>query len=372
MSQNVEPIKMAEDTATTDTDCQHQLLTTFERASVRKNVIEGVHLIGFQAKNRVTPERPPYTYKESAVKNAAPLYENVDVYLSHGKGSDERPIESKIGYITKPRFKENVGVVGDLVLNEAHTYYAAMIWWAENKPSKLGMSHVATNLYNAKENAVVEIRKVHSVDIVSSPSTTDGLFKEGVVQDKIEERRLENIVDAAWTLISNIQWPLQGNKLPMADRALKVLPVVKDLVAELNKIITPSTTNKESHMEPKDLTLDKLKSDRSDLVAAIAKEAVATHIATEAKISESIKDIPTELKTVLFVTQVREAVTANDDKKLADLVADRKALVVVTKKETTEVVETTHVESAPPAKTAVANTVKALDRTTIINAAKKR
>ena len=364
--------KLMKEDVVVDTDCQHQVITTFERVSVRKNVIEGVHLVGFQAKNRIAPDKSPYTYKESALKAAVPLYDNVDIYLSHGKGNDERPIESKIGYVTKPRFKEGAGVVGDLVLNEGHQHFAAMMWWAQNKPENLGMSHVATNLYNSKENAVVEVRKVHSVDIVSSPSTTNGLFKEGVVEDKVEERRLELIIEAALNLIYEVQWPLQGNKLPMADRALKVLPVVKDLVVELNKIITPSTdTTKESDMELKDLTIDELKAKRSDLTAIIAKEAVITHVATETKIAESIKDIPVELKTELFTTLVREAVVAGDDKKLADLIADRKSLAVVTKKEEVKLEEKTHVESAPPAKPVVV-AAKKLDRTDIVTLANKR
>lgn len=370
MSQNAE-LRMTEEATA---DCQQHIMVVFERATVRKNVIEGVHLVGFQAKNRRSPELTPYKYKESALRTAVPLYDNADIYISHGKGTDERPVESKIGFVSNAKFKEGVGVVGDLVLNEKHPFFEAMIWWAENKPSKLGMSHVATNLYNSKENAVVEVRKVHSVDIVSSPSTTDGLFKEGVVEDKLNERRLEAVLDAAWSLISDVQWPLQGNKLPMGERAVKVLPVVKDLIAELNKIITPSTTTKESDMELKDLTIDKLKSDRSDLVAAIAKEAITVHTATEAKIAESVKDIPEKLKTTLFMTQVRESI--NDDTKLQALITDRKSLITTETKESKEAVKTeevTQVESAPPARNVTTTTpAKKLDRNEVVAAAKRK
>lgn len=347
---NVNLIKMQEDVAVADADCKQQILTLFERVSVRKNVIEGVHLVGFQAKNRIAPDKMPYTYKESALKQAAPLYDNVDVYLSHGTGNDERPIETKIGYVANPRFKEGAGVIGDIVLNEGHQYFAAMVWWANNKPSNLGMSHVATNLFNAKENAVVEIRKVHSVDIVSTPSTTNGLFKEGIVEDKVSETELETYLRAAMCLIDEIQWPLQGNKLPQQDRAVKVLAVIKDLANELGMIITPSTDTKESDMEIKDLKIEELKAKRSDLVAIIAKEAVDLHVAIEAKIQESVKDIPSKLKTELFTTLVREAVVAKDDKKLADLVADRKALIGTTDTKDEEV---TLVESTPPAKNVI-------------------
>ena len=123
-------------------------------------------------------------------------------------------------------------------------------------------------------------------------------------------------------------------------------------------------------MELKDLTIDKLKSDRSDLVAVIAKEAVGTHVAIEAKIAESLKDIPVALKTELFTTLVREAVVAGDDKKLTALIADRKAITVGTKEET-KLEEKTQVESAPPAKQ-TPPAAKKLDRNELVAAAKKR
>lgn len=353
---------------TQDTSDQ-QVLVSFERVAVRKNVIEGVHLVGMQAKNRIRSDKPPYTYKEAALKQAITLYENQDINLSHGKGTDERPVESKIGYANNIRFKEGVGIVGDLVLNEKHPFFEATVWWAQNKPDKLGMSHVATNLFDIKENAVVEIRKVHSVDIVSTPSTTDGLFKEGVIADKTNERAVEHLLDAFNSLSSEIQWPMQGNKLPTAERALKLLSVVKDLASELKKIAAVKTTesidSKESDMEYKDISIDELKKQRTDLVSAIAKEAVAAHVAIETKVQESTKDVPAQLKTEVFVSLVREAVVANDEKRLNDIISDRKAIVVV---KTAESFAPAHPAAKPPEST---EAVK-MDAKAILAAAKKR
>jgi len=368
MSLNVNTTKEQADTTKEQADTKQEEMLVFERASVRKNVIEGVHLVGMRAKNRIRADKPPYTYKESALKQAVPLYENQDVYLSHGKANDERPIEAKIGYATNISFKEGVGVVGDLVLNEKHPFFGATIWWAQNKPDKLGMSHVATNLFDSKENAVVDIRKVHSIDIVSSPSTTDGLFKEGVIADKANERALENMLDASWQLIAEVQYPMQGNKLPMADRAVKIVPVIKDLAKELIKIAALKTTEseqqKESDMEYKDISIEELKKQRTDLVDAITKEAVVAHKAIEAKVQESVKDVPTQLKSDTLISLIREAVVANDSKKLTDLVNDRKSLVVTTSVES--------VSPMPPVVGEIAKSVVKMDSKAILAAAKKR
>lgn len=312
-------------------------VVTFERTSIKKNVIEGVHLIGTQAKNRVRADKAPYTYKESALMQAVALYENVDVYLSHGEGNKKRTIEEKIGYVANPRYVAGTGVVGDIVLNEEHAYTKAMLWWADNKPDKLGMSHVATNLYSESENAIVEIKKVHSVDIVDDPSTTNGLFKEGVVMDKVSETMLETLWEAATSLVWRVQYPLEGNKLPMAERAVKIISVIEDLATELRKISPTTQTQRESTMEYVDIKLEDLKEKRADLVTAIHKEAVDNHIAVEAKVAEAVKDIPEATKTKVFIKLVREAVVAADATTLAELIEDRKSLVT-----------TTVVESAPP------------------------
>lgn len=369
---------MADNATATLGEDTNEVILSFERASIKKNIIEGVHLVGLQAKNRYRANKAPYIYKESALKAAVELYNNVDIYLSHGKEGEERPIESKVGFVQNARFKEGVGIIGDLVLNNKHPFFESTVWWAENAPGKLGMSHVATNVFNTKENAVVEIRKVHSVDLVSSPSTTNGLFKEGVVIDKANQRMLELLLESAFSLISEIQYPMQGNKLPMDDRALKILPVIKDLASELKKIAAepPADKNepvKESSMEYKDITADEFKKQRGDLVAMIASEAVAAHTATESKVKESVKDIPAALQTELFVSLVREAVVANDDKKLTALIADRKVLVTATAKESTETVVLKTVESAAPAKPIIpATTTKKLERNDVLAAAKRK
>lgn len=319
----------------------------FERASVEKNVIKGVHLVGIQARNSAAKGRAPYKYAESALKDAISLYDNVDVYLSHGMTSDgklpvERAVESKIGYVTNPSYREGKGVFGDLVLNDAHLYYESIKWWADNAPHKVGMSHVASLQYDAAENKMVKVNKVHSVDFVGFASTTDGLFTEGVIADKItkddDERKLWRILDTFQTLVWNVQYPTIGKTLTQDERAVELVPLVKDLLKEIQalakvgkaeSVTSDQSLDKEPDMELKDITVEMLNQHRKDLVTTISKLAVETHTATEAKISEAVKAVAEDKRSTVFMRLVREAVVAGDDKLVTELVEDRKAVATV-------------------------------------------
>lgn len=365
----------------------------FERASVVKNVLKDVHLVGLQARNAVKG-RAPYKYAESALKEAVPMYENVDVYLSHGltpegKLPAERNVEDKIGFIANPTYKSGKGVFGDVVLNEAHPFFKSIAWWAENAPAKVGMSHVAALQYDATENAMTKVNKVHSVDFVGFASTTDGLFKEGVIQDKIDadtdERKLWTLLDTFQTLVWAVKYPTAypstGKSLTNEECAVKIVPLVKDLLKEVKMLakadktesestVTATTAEttiaKENDMEFKDITLDLLTQHRKDLVETISKTAVEAHTTIEAKISEAVKPIAEDKRSTVFMRLVREAVVAGDDKLVAELVEDRKVVAPV--------VATKAAESAAPVVPVIAEstTTKKLTADEVIAAAKRK
>jgi hypothetical protein len=314
---------------------------------VEGNVIKDVHLVGIQAQNIVKPNDAPYVYKESALKEAVLLYENVDIYVGHAKGNEDRNPTDKIGYVASPVFKEGAGVFGDLVLNPKHTAFEAFVWWANNKPENLAMSHVARTFYDAKENAMTKIAKVYSVDFVSNGSTThEGLFKEGVLTDKImSDKWLCILLSTFNDAVYEIKYPL-GKTLTQEDQAVQLVPVIEDLLSEVKKIITeeekqdPDSTDtpasseankqkeskKENVMEYKDITLEDLKKNRKDLFEAISTEAVEAHIETEQAVKEAVSAVQEDARSDTFIKLVREAVVAGNDKLVTELVNDRKAL----------------------------------------------
>lgn len=345
-----------------------------DRFVIEGNKIKDVHLVGFQAKNIVKPAKTPYTYTPTALKEAVALYENVDIYVNHAKDDDSRDAEDKIGFISAPKFKEGTGITGDLVLNPKHVAYESFMWWAANKPSKLAMSHVALTKYDAKENAMVAVAKVYSVDFVSDGSTThDGLFKEGVLTDKIKtDKWFDIIVGTAWDAIYEAKYPL-GKTLTQEQKAVSIIPVVKDLLDELSKmvpakskesVVTTTEIIKEHTMEFADITLDALRKARKDLVDAIATEAVDKHIEVEESVADALKGVPADACSDTFKTLVREAVVAGNDKRVAELVEDRKGLA-------TKVVAV--VEAAPaPARKSHTTESKPADTKSIAALAKKK
>lgn len=319
---------------------------------VEGNTLKGVHLVGPTTQNYVKPAKLPYTYSLTALEAAAPLYENADIFVGHTPKDVPtvalRDPTQKIGFSTNIVYKANEGLFGDITLNEKHPAYESFMWWAANKPEKLMMSHEAQCTYNAKENAMTAIHKVDCVAFVSEGSTTKGLFKEGVIADKIADEKMLSIVMSTFHDITyEVQYPL-GKSLTMTERAVALAPVVKDLLEELSKLIpktteaieataaSPKSQTKENSMEFKDITLDELSKQRKDLVDSIAVKAVEAHIHTEEAVTEALGEIPAEHQSDLFKQQVREAVVAGNDKLVTQIVADRKVLV---EKVTTKVVE---------------------------------
>lgn len=338
----------------TDTNINVAEATRSGKLVVEGNRIKNVHLVGVQAKNKVKNNNTPYTYKESALKQAAEdkMYENVAIFVGHTKEGELvslRDPSEKIGYAENVVFKEGAGLFGDVVLNEKHNAYEAFVWWAKNKPDQLMMSHEAACVYSQTENAMVKIAKVHCIAFVNEGSTTTGLFKEGLITDKIEkEKMLDIVMNTFYDICYEVKYPL-GKSLTQDEKALKLVPVIEDLLAEVKKLVpTTTTTTTQESVQTKEndmldltkLTLDELRKTRKDLVDAIAKEAVESHIDIEEGVKEALKDIPTEHQAEIFVKQVREAVVAKDKQTLTQLVEDRKALVAAAKKaDTTETVE---------------------------------
>jgi len=336
-----------------------------------------VHLIGLIGKsNRVKGAKDPYKYAESAIKEAndAKLYEGVPVYLGHtevdAKGSEvARNPKDKIATVLESTHKAGKGGVGKLQFNTGHPYYEAMQFWVDRDPSAIMMSHVADLKYSAESNQITKITKVHSVDIVINGNTTQSMFKEGVLADAIkhddDQRRLQRTIDTAQSLMWRILYPEYGSEahkkqLTDPEKAVLCSTIAKDLVKELNAL---RTTKKEeaADMEMKDLTIELLKKDRPDLFKSIESATLEAESKVAAKIEEAVKDIPSDKRSKTFLKQVREAVVADDKATLADLVSDRKDLLVVKTPESTIVVGK-KIESAQAVKAVVVDLVPAINK----------
>lgn len=138
-------------------------------------VIPNVKVLGLESRNG-------RTYKGEAVRRAAGLYEGAMVNVDHpdGNPAKSRKYGDRIGDIRNVRFKEGDGLYADLHINPHHAVAKQLMWDAKMAPRRVGLSHnVEGRTARGKDNRqmIEEISAVHSVDLVSSPATTNGLFE---------------------------------------------------------------------------------------------------------------------------------------------------------------------------------------------------
>lgn len=136
-------------------------------------VLRGVKVLGLESRNgrRYMPE---------AVRSAAPLYEGAAVRVDHPDDPDaQRPVSSTIGWLRNIRFIEGRGLYGDLHVLTTHPLSKQLFEAARRNPRLLGLSHNATGDCDREGRTLVvrAITEVRSVDLVSDPATTRGLFE---------------------------------------------------------------------------------------------------------------------------------------------------------------------------------------------------
>lgn len=123
-------------------------------------------------------------YPVETQKNALPLFEGIAAYVNHPKSQDmnePRDMRDLIGE------HKNVRVVGNKTISDLHLIDNAVVRdvilpVAEQKSHIPGNSIVARGKMSKKEDGsyvVDQILAARSVDIVTEPATTKGLFTEG-------------------------------------------------------------------------------------------------------------------------------------------------------------------------------------------------
>lgn len=147
-------------------------------ADCPEGVVPNVKILGLKS-------RQNRRYLESAVRAAVPLYEGAPVYFDHDEAAaiqgKARPFIHKFGCFKNVRFVPGDGLRGDFHYNPAHLYADTFRGWLKSDPNEIGFSHDAdgkTRSDPATGEVLVEaLVRVRSVDLVSSPATTQGLFE---------------------------------------------------------------------------------------------------------------------------------------------------------------------------------------------------
>lgn len=136
-------------------------------------VIRGVKILGKTSRNG-------YEYSDTAMSEAARLYEGRKVYIDHPSRTNpdgERSYRDGFGELRNIQVKVTEGIFGDLHYNRKHIYAEQVTEDAERFPRQFGLSHNASGVRSRNGKHVESVTAVHSVDIVGNPATNSGLFE---------------------------------------------------------------------------------------------------------------------------------------------------------------------------------------------------
>lgn len=139
-----------------------------------RGIIRGVKVLGVRSQNG-------RTYLAEAIGQAVPLYEGAKVNVNHAKGmpTGPRDYQDRIGVIRNVSIRADEGLFADFHFNPKHALAEQLLWDAEHSPQNVGFSHnVQARTARRGDTVVVEaITKVLSVGLVADPATTRGLFE---------------------------------------------------------------------------------------------------------------------------------------------------------------------------------------------------
>ncbi|MCS7306263.1 MAG: hypothetical protein NZ602_14290 [Thermoguttaceae bacterium] len=148
--------------------------TTALRVDRQAGLIRGVKVLGLKSRNgRV--------YLPEALQEAVHLYEGAKVNINHSASLTPGPRDyrDRLGVLRQAVFRQEEGIFADLRFNPKHPLAEQLAWDAEHCPDNVGLSHhVEARLSRRDGQTVVEaILRVHSVDVVADPATSQGLFE---------------------------------------------------------------------------------------------------------------------------------------------------------------------------------------------------
>ena len=153
--------------------------TVYQEAAPRvdEGVLYGVKLLGLTSKNK-------RRYESKALSEAKTKYEGRKVYVNHPDPEDagsDRDWNDWAGVIENVQYRKGDGLYGDVVLRQNGPYFQGIIEAATNpKFSKnCGFSHVADgeSHFEGDTEIVESIKEVFSVDLVTDPATTKGMYE---------------------------------------------------------------------------------------------------------------------------------------------------------------------------------------------------
>ena len=204
-------------------------------------IVRGVLLCGPTSANRRRYG------KEAFAGDRVKRYADKPVYLNHGKPSEDRRYEEQLGWVRNPRHRADGMPIGDIEVKKTHPFAETFLNDAEHNPRAVGMSHVAhctTRPATDGWEDVTEMIEAESVDVVTSPATTQSLFEN--------HNRGRAVTKPKTTLRALIESVRGKLKTPLAQAgARKLLLVAEDDASMAPMMDTPIEAPEEGD-EPED------------------------------------------------------------------------------------------------------------------------
>lgn len=145
--------------------------------SKEAGLVKGVKLLGLTSRNRRNYDTP------GVRSGAKDLLEGALVYIDHPepeKADKPRSYRDKFGVVENVRYRSGHGHFGDIRFNPEHVCAKQFAWDVSNSPKSLGMSiNARFKPGKTKGNVqdVESLEEVRSVDVVTKPATTRGIFE---------------------------------------------------------------------------------------------------------------------------------------------------------------------------------------------------
>ncbi len=198
-----------------------------ESVDVRTRRLKDVTVLGEHSLNG-------RTYTEDARRAAVSLLEDSKVYLNHRPRSPHNaphPVQNYVGRLRGLYMDDDGRVRAKTlqVVNEDH--WPLVSGLARNDPSSVGLSIDAQGEVEAGTGNVLAIRWVKSVDIVSDPAATRGLFEEREPAMDWKSITLEQLRRERKDLVESVETELMKER----DELKKKLAAAEAALAEKSK-----------------------------------------------------------------------------------------------------------------------------------------
>lgn len=161
-----------------------------------------------------------YVYGAGALDRAIALYERRQFFVDHAEEGKDHSVWDLAGVVRNPRRAPD-GIRADLELlpTDAGALVRAI---AESIPTAAGPSHHAEVVFNEDETEVTEILRVFSVDLVTNPATTRGIFESRRAREEGDEpmtfKTVAELRAACPSLVAEIEEEARKGALASADK----------------------------------------------------------------------------------------------------------------------------------------------------------